>query len=173
MSDVQVKCTYTYLQYPNPCHVEAEIEIHIESRVEDGNDDKWRVLAAPVSLCIGRHKVSWTVVSTTPPIELTRVYIPGPQPCEDFIVHKGPEIDPQTGKWTADIENARSEGEGTDGFEYCFDFKTKGSHGQLFNSSDYIHDPTIAVTPDPLEPPHRRPLPTSGRGESLEGGLVA
>ena len=142
MGDVQVKCTYTYPGTSS--FAQAEIEVHFEPR----GHDSWRIHVAPVSLCVGGHKVSWTLVGT--PVELTGFDLLGDRPGR-VRLQWPPEKDPETGKWTTVLENMGVEA--TNGFSYLFYFKPKANSKPL-KSSDFTHDPTIAVTPDPLEPPY-------------------
>ena len=153
--DVQVKCTYTYLQDPSPdCQAEAEIEIYFERRVgyPDHDPHAWRILVAPISLCIGSHAVSWTVVTSD--VDLTGFGPLSDHPLGKVKLDWPPKPDPVTEKWKTVIHNMGVTG--TNGFAYEFYFLPKGRTGKPLCSSDFMHDPTISVTPDPLEPPATR-----------------
>lgn len=168
MSDVQVKCTCTYLQESSSgCQTQVDIEIYFEhyAQYPDTDPRAWRILAAPVSLCIGCHKVSWIPVGA--PVEFTSFELKSTKPVKVNLNEWPPQV--SEGKWTAVIENTGVTD--TNGFSYQFWFKRKNRSGKALSSRVFMHDPTIAVTPDPIEIPPGYPLATKGREESLEGGL--
>jgi len=151
MGDVPVKCTCTYLQEPFDCQAEVEIEIYFQRRPEYPETDPraWRILPAPVSLCIARHKVFWTPMGD--PVEFTGFELKSARPVKVNLDDWPPKPKQETGKWTVFIENMGVTE--TNGFCYEFEFKPKGHAGKPLRSCNFIHDPTIAVTKDPLDPP--------------------
>ena len=149
MSDVPVRCIYTYFKEPSSdYHAQVEIEMHFEPR----GSDSWRILVAPASLCIGRHRVCWTLVDS--PVELEYFELMEEVPGKVRMVEWPPKQDRATKQWSAVIENMGVMG--NNGFRYGFHFKRPGHPNKQFNSHDFMHDPTISVTPDPLEPPYTR-----------------
>lgn len=119
---------------------------------EPKGPDSWRIQVAPACLCVGRHKLCWTLVGS--PVDLEYFELMEELPGKVAKIQWPPQLDPATKQWVAVIENLGVTG--NNGFRYGFHFKSPGHPNKSFNSRDFMHDPTIAVTPDPLEPPEPR-----------------
>jgi hypothetical protein len=140
----QVTCTYTVPETSsreNPAAV--SIEVFIGQRI----DESLRVVVAPASLCVGWHKLTW--ILTGVPATITGFGLLSAVPQKVFVIDN-PEQG-SSGEWTAIVQNEGvSE---TSGLQYAFTFALEDSPHMFLTSGEFIHDPTIAVTKDPLDPP--------------------
>jgi hypothetical protein len=147
MSAPQVKCTYTSPEQSsqeNPANV--EIEISMTLREEPRDSSLIRVVVAPASLCKGWHKLTWKLIGLPMVIEDFHLLSHVP----DRVAVFDPVLS-ALGTWTAIVENKGVEA--TNGLRFDFGFHPESNISERFRLKDFIHDPTIAVTPDPLDPP--------------------
>jgi hypothetical protein len=143
MSAPQVKCTYTSPEQSsqeNPANVEIEISMTLR------DDSLIRVVVAPASLCKGWHKLTWKLIGLPMVIEDFQLLSHVP----DRVVVFDPVLS-ALGTWTAIVENKGVES--TNGLRFDFGFHLESNLSERFRLKNFIHDPTIAVTPDPLDPP--------------------
>lgn len=162
MADISVNCTYKYLaKLSSHCETEIKMEIYLAPRE---HPTPWRIHVAPLSLCKGLHTVTWVVVGTS--VTLKDFDFTGELPSGVKPVTWPPIPGPGEGEWTAVIDTTGVEEIG--GFGYHFNFNLSGTSETLLSSRSFICDPTIAVTPDPVEVPVGCPPPMGSVGVAQE-----